>query len=196
MVNKTKIVTRTIWVLFLTVFAGISTMQAQKFTLNNGSSELTIFGTSNVHDWEETAEKQSGSITLSGEDSKTIDAMEIAVEAESLKSGKSGMDNNTYKALNTDKYKTINFKLTEVSSMEKQSDGSYSVKAKGDLTLSGVTKNIDLNFKLTNSGNSVTLTGEKEINMTHYKIDPPRALMGAIKTGESVTLKFKTVLNQ
>lgn len=37
---------------------------AQDFKLNNAASKLTVYGTSNLHDWDVKAEKQSGSIVV------------------------------------------------------------------------------------------------------------------------------------
>ena len=32
--------------------------------------------------------------------------------------------------------------------------------------------------------------------MTDYKIDPPKALLGTIKTGDDVLIKFNTILKK
>lgn len=171
-------------------------VQAQTYTLQNESSELTVFGTSNIHDWEIDVEKQSGSLTLNKDAELELAALEIEIEAESMKSGKSGMDKNTYKAMNTSKFPGIRFRLAGPAEISKTADNTYKVKVPGDLTISGVTKATDLEFELKDNGNTVELTGEKLLNMTEYNIEPPTALMGTIKTGEEVTLKFKTILNQ
>src|SRR5690606_28800442 len=70
-------------------------LSAQSFKLDNGQSKLTVTGTSSLHDWEEVAEQKSGTIVLDlGAETPTIQSLSLAVEAESLKSGKSGMDKN------------------------------------------------------------------------------------------------------
>lgn len=172
---------------------GVQSIFAQTYTLNNDQSEVTIFGTSNIHDWEIVVEQQKGSITL---EEGVLKAMEVTIPVESLKSGKSGMDKNTYKALNSDKYGTVSFKLGSPVNLSDSGNGTYKVKATGDLTISGVTKSTDLSFTLKNTGSNLELTGEKTLDMTTYNVEPPTALMGTIKTGKDVTLKFKTILTQ
>src|SRR5690554_2123227 len=85
----------------LTLF--VSQTYAQEYSLNNATSELTVFGTSNLHDWDVKAEKQSGKLALDRSGQLQIKLLQVSVETESLKSGKSGMDKNTYKALKTNK---------------------------------------------------------------------------------------------
>ena len=106
-------------ILSLVVFflAAIHLTQAQEFNLSNGESSLTVLGTSSLHDWHVEAEKQSGKIVFSNVQDCQIDKINVEIEAESLKSGKSSMDKNTYKALNTDKFKTISYQLVEVKSV-------------------------------------------------------------------------------
>src|SRR5690606_8343444 len=76
---------------------------AQTYNLNNASSTLKVEGTSNVHDWEIVAKEQQGKLIAEMDNGQLvkISQLDFTVKAESLKSGKSGMDKNTYKALNT-----------------------------------------------------------------------------------------------
>src|SRR6056300_1104249 len=98
-----KIITQLLsLILFVTI--SINTAQAQEFKLSNHESELTVFGTSSLHDWHITTEQQSGNIKFVDVESGKIESLSLSVVAESLKSGKSSMDKNTYKALETDDY--------------------------------------------------------------------------------------------
>ena len=168
---------------------------SQEYTLNTQKSSLIVFGTSNVHDWEIETENPKGSILLDVTGKFQIQNLKIVVQAESLKSGKRGMDKNTYKALNTDKFKTIEFQLVNADEITDVGNGNFKVKSKGDLIISGVTKRISLDFTLNLLNNTVSLVGEKTIKMTDYGIEPPKALFGTIKTGDEVKIKFNTVLN-
>ncbi|WP_159023972.1 YceI family protein [Formosa sp. L2A11] len=181
--------------IYLFTFMCSLTMFSQTYTLNNESSELSVFGTSSLHDWEVVAKKQSGSITVdkSGE-IPAITSLDFKVVAESLDSGKSAMDKNTYKALKTDKYKSIDFKLTKVNAITAKENGVYSVKTTGNLTIAGVTNSIALNFTLTLTDNKTKLTGSYSFKMTQFKIDPPTAMFGAITTGDELKIEFKTIL--
>ncbi|AUS06440.1 YceI family protein [Pseudotamlana carrageenivorans] len=174
------------------LFVSINLIQAQELKLVNSESILKIYGTSSIHDWHEEAESQSGKLVFSDLENGKIEALSVAIETESLKSGKSGMDKNTYKALNSKKHKQITFQLTKVESVSAKGNGVFDVKIVGDLTIAGTKKSIALNFKLVGNGGKATIEGEKKIKMTQFNVEPPTAMLGAITTGDDLTIKFKT----
>lgn len=179
-------------ILFSSLFA-IQSVTAQTYSLNNNTSFLEVHGTSSLHDWHVDAEEQSGKIVITNTENLEIKSLSFSVKAESLKSGKSSMDNNTYKALNTDDYKTIDFKLNSVKQVEKIKENSFKVSVLGNMTISGVTKTITLELTIKLDGTKVLIEGEKSILMTDYGIDPPKALLGTIKTGNKINIIFKSV---
>ncbi|MGF1556993.1 YceI family protein [Paucihalobacter sp.] len=182
-------------VLLITVLFSFSFLAiGQNFTLNQSDSSLKIFGTSNVHDWEMNADEQKGSISFKDATNAEISKLEIIVTAEALKSGKNGMDKNTYKALNTKTHKQIKYVYGSTTSKEKVSENQYKLTTQGQLTINGVTKPITLSFNMTTNNNVITLKGEKKIIMTDYNVEPPTALLGTIKTGDEVNIVFETKL--
>ncbi|WP_458627168.1 YceI family protein [Winogradskyella sp. PC D3.3] len=187
-------------VFFLTVFFSclfsFQTVLSQNYILNNSSSVLEVHGTSSLHDWTLETEKQSGKVVITNAEDLEISSLSFSVEAESLKSGKSSMDNNTYKALKTDDYKTIDFKLTSVKQVDKLSNQSFKVSTLGKLTIAGVTKTITLDMTLNIDGTKVLLSGEKSFEMTDFGVDPPKALLGTIKTGNTIKIVFKSVFDK
>lgn len=164
---------------------------AQDLKLNTASSKVTVDGTSNVHDWTVEAKAMNGRLDAHLESALKINQLTFSVEVEQLKSGKSGMDKNTYKALNSTKFKTIDFKMTRVQKITKVSENNYQLELAGDLTIAGTTKAIVLTASAQIQGNKLVLTGKHKLNMTHYGVEAPKALMGTIKTGEEVTVNFK-----
>lgn len=46
------------------------------------------------------------------------------------------------------------------------------------------------------SPEKVAFMGEIKINMTEFNVDPPTALLGTIKTGEEITIKFQVFFVQ
>ena len=179
-------------ILFSSLFA-IQSVTAQTYSLNNNTSFLEVHGTSSLHDWHVDAEEQSGKIVITNTENLEIKSLSFSVKAESLKSGKSSMDNNTYKALNTDDYKPIDFKLNSVKQVEKVKENSFKVSVLGNMTISGVTKTITLELTIKLDGTKVLIECEKSILMTDYGIDPPKALLGTIKTGNKINIIFKSV---
>src|SRR5690606_30761184 len=98
--------------------------------------ELKVSGTSTLHDWEMVSIQATGEGILiqQGGYLQEIKSLNIQMPAESIKSGKGAMDNNTYAALDTKKHKQIKFTLSDIT---KTGDNSW--KAKGKFTIAGVT---------------------------------------------------------
>ena len=82
--------------------------------------------------------------------------------------------------------------VKSVSPVVSSSD-KYKVVATGDLTISGNTNTIDLPFNLTINGDKVLLKGKKALKMTDYGVEPPKALLGTITTGDEIEVHFNTV---
>lgn len=178
--------------LFLMVFLTQVTI-AQTYQLNNGLSSLRIDGTSNLHDWDIKAENQKGKISVEMTEGKVtaIKELQVSAVAESLKSGKSGMDKNTYKALKTDKHKEITFKLSNVKSIN-CSGSNCKVTVSGNLSIAGTTKPMDITFDMAVSNSNIILTGSKKFKMTTFNVEPPTAMFGTITTGDDIEVVFKT----
>ena len=185
------------WFLLLIIVAPIDIVFAQESRVVLAESKLKVLGTSNLHDWEIDAKAMSGKATMAIEagDLKSIKNLDFALEVEQLKSGKSGMDNNTFKALNSKTYKTINYKLVSVTKITEISAGNFTVETQGDLTISGVTKRINQTFTVKIIGKKAVFSGRTKIDMTVYGIKPPTALMGTIRTGKDITVDFKVTFN-
>jgi len=114
-------------------------------------------------------------------------ASKISFIAETLKSGKRGMDKNAYKALKTDEYPNIEFTLSECS-MESATKGL----ATGKLIIAGFTRDVTFKIEVEKSGSDFILKGSTDFLLTDFQIDPPKALMGTIKTGNAVTIEFNS----
>lgn len=180
----------TLLVLFSVLVSSVS-IQAQNYQATASNSTISVDGTSNIHDWDLKAEKFIIKAIIENDtDLPTIKSLSLDLEAESLKSGKSGMDNNTYKALKTNRNKSIKFTYTKTSSLKKTADNTYSVVVEGMLEIAGTKKSTDLSFDLAKVNNGYIIKGNKKINMPEYKVDPPTAMLGTIKTGEDVTINY------
>ncbi|MDR9418580.1 YceI family protein [Gracilimonas sp.] len=183
--------------IIITLILSLSTVMlyGQNYTTVTNESEVIIDGTSNVHDWESQAEEFSGTATIEIDGDTLISSisnLEFNVVVDGIKSGKGGMDDKTYDALNKKKYPNITFVLSEVTSIN-----DSSLVATGDLTISGVTKSIQMNvdYEILPDG-SILFEGTQNINMKDYDVDPPRAMFGAIRAGEEVDVIFNAKFAQ
>ncbi len=160
---------------------------------------LVIKGTSNLHDWQSTANevRANGSLTTDASGLKSIGALSVEIPVKSIKSTKGSiMDNKTYDALNANSSPNITYKLERVTGMNNRS-GAFDITATGYLTIAGVANKIDLIVQGKMGGDgSITFNGSKKIKMTDYKIKPPTALMGTMTTGDEVEIVFQVTLKQ
>ena len=191
LLNLTNIITLLILIAFpLEVCFG------QEFKIDNNESFLIVHGTSSLHDWDVKADSYTASISFKDSKTESIDKLKVEVLAESLKSGKRGMDKNTYKALNTKEFKKIIFISTNTKVLSQITETKYKVEVMGNLTISGKTNAVSLKFDVEIDNNKVKLYGEKKIKMTDFNIEPPKALLGTITTGDDITIKFETIFKK
>jgi hypothetical protein len=161
---------------------------------------LVIKGTSSLHDWEMKSDKGRVEVVLGvGNNAKLVGltGLKFSVEAESLKSEKTMMDNNAYKALKTNSAKYISF-LLNAATITQVNETSYQIRAFGKLTVAGTTKETDViaDVKYSSAEKSFIVTGTKKLKMTDYNVKPPSFMLGAVKTGDEITISFKTKLAQ
>lgn len=164
---------------------------------NISTAKVTINGTSTAHDWDMTSQKGGGTarITL-GSDGRisSIQAINFAMNAKTLKSKSTTMDGIAYKALKADKNPNITFSAPGATVTT--TDGTnYQIKTSGKLSIAGSSKNVDLTFtgKL-NADKSLTVTGTKAIDMKDWGVEPPSFMFGAMKTGKDITISINSTL--
>ncbi len=171
-------------------------MVENKYALSKNYS-VSIIGTSNLHGWNESVKTVTGSCNISWNQDGSFDLEKLymSMEVSSIKSTEGGiMDRNTYKALKADNYPEIIFSL---ASPVKAEASANSISAKGFLTIAGVTKPITMQVKIALQGQgNLTVEGAQTIKMTDYGITPPTALFGTLKTGDVITINFKTSFTQ
>lgn len=182
-------------ILLAVLMLSANCLYAQDSQITCNDYEITIHGSSNLHDWIETAEKVTGqgSIVRNIDGSFDVKALTISIDVLSIKSTEGGiMNSKTYQALKAGKYPVIVFSLvTPVRSISHSMEGSI-LKASGSLTVAGVTKPIDIRIKIfSEEQGRITVEGMQEINMNDYGIDPPTALMGMLKVKNIIRIQFK-----
>ncbi|QHS59368.1 YceI family protein [Chitinophaga agri] len=157
---------------------------------------LSIAGTSTMHDWEMKTSKIACNATFTFyEDGELggLTLLNFTMPAESLKSERTGLDAVAYKALKTKQYPTITFNLIKAT-VSKQ--GTL-ITCTGSLTVAGETRDIDLVAATkVNKDRSINIRGSKQIDMRDFEIDPPSFLFGKFTTGEIVTINFDLTFRQ
>lgn len=158
---------------------------------------MKLTGTSTLHDWEMVAKEATGEAqfvfkTGTNGELQSVKSLTFTLEVKNLQSDNKGLDKNAYKALKSDKYKNIQYKLSS-STLSSEKEG-YLLKTKGKLTIAGVTNDIVVDVHLVvNKNGAITYKGSYNMNMSDYKVDPPTYLLGTIKTGDAITMEFEVV---
>ena len=166
--------------------------QAQSFSVK--SYTLIVAGTSSLHDFESTVETADikGSFNIKDQKLIGITGVVAKIPVKAIKSTKGKMmDNKTWAAFKYEKNPLITFALASASVNSQAS----TIDARGTLTMAGVTKSIDLvlTYKVTTDGD-LKISGSKKIKMTDFKMEPPTAMMGTIKVGDEVEVRFDMLL--
>lgn len=168
-----------------------------KFTTK--AAAVTVAGTSTMHDWEMKAANGDCTIGVTMNDAGVITdvvSMNFTIAAKSLKSGKDGMDKNAYKALKADKNANISASLKSATVSTKD-NATYTVNAKVNLTIAGKTLEVPMIAYLKpNKAGSINVTTEKKLGMKDFGMEPPSFMLGAVKTGNEVTIKFNFNANK
>jgi len=168
-----------------------SAVNAQTLKINSQSSTMTILGTTNVHNFQSKVTQMSGDLVISG---KKVQSLKVDVPVKSIKSNEKLMDTKTYEAFNAEKNPTITFQLIDAV-IQKATAEDIDVTLTGNLTMAGVTKKVSFNTtgKALKAG-TFQFTGSVALKMTDFKMKPPTAMLGMMKVGDAITLKFSIVL--
>lgn len=183
--------------LFFILLFAINVKSQTKYASNKGIN-FTVEGTSTLHDWEMKGSggKCTATLEFSGSKLTEVNNVSFSFPAKQLKSGKDAMDGNAYKALKVEK--NPNFTGSISSTKVTTTDNvNYKIASTVKLQIGGMSKDITINAdgKLNKDG-SLTIKGEKKIDMTEFKVDPPSFMFGSVKTGKDLTIKFDLTLNK
>lgn len=156
-------------------------------------SKISVAGTSTLHDWESEVGEVNLQASIEMKEGKlqAISSLSLRIPAKSIKSTKGRiMDNKTYEALKAEDHPNIRFKLTA-----SQIKDNNQLIATGQLAIAGSTKTVSFPVMMKRGiDDSITFSGSYSLLMSDYGMEAPTALMGSIKTGDQVTVKFSCTL--
>lgn len=170
------------------LLASSFSLSAQVLKINPKAFSMTIIGTTNVHDFKSKVTQAKGEAVVNA--NKELQSLVVEIPVRSIKSGEKLMDSKTYDTFDADKNPNITFRLTEVNSLHVEGN-QVNVTLSGNLTMAGVTRKISLK----SNGNSTKtgvfeFAGNVSLKMTDFKMSPPTAMMGLMKVGDGITLKY------
>jgi hypothetical protein len=165
----------------------------------SGNADIKVSGTSNLHDWTMEAKDISCSATFNflpgnNGEPKSLTTLTLSVPVLQLKSGKSSMDSKAYAALNAKKYSAIVFEMTTATIVPGQKN-QFQVKTTGNLSIAGVTKSVTMDVTGTvNANGTITCSGSEKLKMSDFQVKPPVFMLGALKTGDGLTIDFTVIV--
>lgn len=183
---------------FLFMITGLSlnaqTINYQSVPIN---SSIKVSGTSNIHDWTMKSEVLNANAAFNFRDGKLNDvtALNFSMKVANLKGKEDLLTTRAHKAMNAAKFTTIAFKLNSATATP-LANGQYTIKAIGELEISGTTKVVTLYANaLLNSDKSISCSGTHKLKMSEFGVAPPSFMLGALKVKDDVAitynLKFK-----
>lgn len=167
-------------------------------TLPGSGTKCVIEGTSSIHDW-----KMEGVIVtgffelgagakLDGPDGKVDAKAGISIPVRSLKSSSPKMDEVYKQHMEETKFKKIGYALKELTKKGAE------FTSKGDLTVHGETKAIEMPVKIVKvDDKKLKISGKTALKMSDYKVKPPNPTIpgiGSITTGDDITITFDWVV--
>jgi polyisoprenoid-binding protein YceI len=192
--NKTMLLTT----LILLVSAGISTAadRVSESGFKAARGVVTIVGTSTLHDWEMKSDAVESdavfSINADGEPEQ-LESVIFRLKKTTLKSDRSGLDRRAYDALDAKRHPEIVFR-TDNDARLQQSGENYHVETTGELTIAGVTRQIEVNTTCVNGDETrLICSGSQKLNMSDFDIDPPVLMLGTLRTGDEITINYEIV---
>jgi polyisoprenoid-binding protein YceI len=184
----------------LLIAAAAMTATAQSRATLAPASKMWIEGTSNVHDWKVEATTIDAQIELdagglAAAPAAMVKKVTLTIPVTALKSEHAKMDENIRKALKADKNPQIVYTLNTVDAVTGETKDGFTLHAKGTLNIAGVENAVTAEIAAVRlSDGTIKATGTVPVRMTAYQVKPPTAMLGAIKCGDEVKVRFDLVV--
>jgi polyisoprenoid-binding protein YceI len=164
----------------------VSLFAQNKVKVNSVKEESSIVYSMKhpLHEW--TGEsKEINSILLMDESKSTIYQVAVSVKVSTFDSKNANRDSHMMEVTEAIKFPNVTFVSTSVNI-----EGT-DFTSSGNLTFHGINQPVAMKGKITKDGNKLTVSGDFNLKMTQFKVDPP-SLMG-INTNDDFKLEFKVV---
>jgi polyisoprenoid-binding protein YceI len=159
-----------------------ATAASHKLIADKKTSTVTYTMHHPLHTWDGVSHDVNCAI-MYNDDSKQVESVAVAIKVASFDSKDSNRDSHALEVLDGIRYPNVTFVSQQVVP---NADGT--LKATGKLTFHGVTKPTVLVCTRKDNGNSLTIDGLFDINMTDFNIEQP-SLLG-MKADNAIKIKF------
>jgi polyisoprenoid-binding protein YceI len=177
-----------------------------RFRLDPGQSKFIAHGLRGGLLWFKGHEHLVAARKFSGEAQITPEtivpaSLQLTVEAGSLEETSAAFTEQQKQIINKElreivfepeKYPEIVFRSTEVKG-KSSANNQYDVKIKGNLTLHGVTRPIEIPAKITLTGDDLRAVGEFSIDRSDFNVKATSAVHGLVRVRKKVKFTFDIV---
>lgn len=184
--------------LLLSLFLTIQTAPAQSvtFTVQDGH-EMKIDGTSNVRDWDANVNVINGELTLNEFDIANFteltpdhfQTLTLRMPVKDIKSDSGRLTSNMQEYLKKDEHPNITFTLNSIENIE-VNGSSATITANGTIGVAGVEKSTTMTVNASLNGETITFSGEQDLLMTDFGIEPPTAVFGSIRARDEIKIIY------
>ena len=197
----------------LAVGASSESTGAERYEADLASSRVTVEGTSTLHDWHVGGQHVGGYVVVQEHELASLwrdsgsslhelaPTVQVEIPVTSLMSGKRGMDEKMREALKADMHPVIIYRLESAKVTARQTaqaedvGGSLTIETKGILTVAGIERKVDMPMHVRwLSNHRLEVRGETTLRMTEFGIEPPKAMLGTVRTGDTVHVYWTWVL--
>ena len=197
----------------LAVGASAESTAIEWFDADLASSHATIEGTSTLHNWKVEGQSVKGYLSIDEQELAALwmrsdpsphvlaATVRVDIPVTSLTSRKRGMDETMYKALKATTHPAITYYLksakipTRQVAQEENAEGGLTIEATGVLMVAGVERTVNIPMHVRRlSDHRLEISGDTALRMTEFGIDPPRAMLGTLRTGDTVHVHWTWVL--
>lgn len=175
---------------------------AQAAGAQTAETTLTIEGTSTLRSWsceavgytvapDPPAGFEEG--VLRGE--KVLDTVELTFGVEAIECGNGKMNEHLRKALKAEDHPQITYWLSAYDI--RNAESGMVVWADGHLQIAGFQRPITMEVVVERMADgALRVSGEQAIRMTDFNVEPPKLMLGTLKVGDEVVVKFDMPLRQ
>lgn len=177
---------------------GAQTAPPVRMQLQPGS-EISFTGTSTLHGFSCKTTQFDAQLSVDPEYAtnladlaRPIGAVNVTIPVSSLDCGNKGLQNNMLKALKADQHATITFRLdTYDIEAATRTETAFTAQAVGVLRIAGRERPVQLRVRgERHPDGAVRARGERDLLMSDFGIRPPTMMLGTVKTGDRVVVKF------
>jgi polyisoprenoid-binding protein YceI len=162
-------------------------------------SKVRVEGTSTVRDWGCDAKQVDGVVTAErailplDQIEGAVETVEIVIPVAQLDCRNGTMNDHMRKALKAQDNPELRYRLTTYR--VETAEGTVNVALEGELLMAGATRPVQFPATLTRTEDgNVRVQGSAQLKMTEWGMKPPSLMLGTMKVGATVTVKFDVVL--